>query len=427
MYPDPDGPGEAELRSLLQMPGAAGGPLASGEKPLPHLTALAAKWLAEASIPAEDRYARARRLERQLRESGEFTYSLQGQNRDAQIDPIEDFIANHPRGHCEYFATALALMLRSQGIPARVVIGYRTGEWIESAGFYQVRQLNAHTWVEVYLRREDLPTEKAEVAWAHGAWLRLDATPAAEGDSLGAWRHGLTAALGWLDFLWGRYVLDMDSRRHREAIYAPIVQGLKQAAANLVSPAWWGEQLGELWSDLGFNSDRPRPDSILGPLALATLLAVLILLCGYVLYRVIVVRIVRTIFGRRGRTRSRAERGGVLPQPGSPLGPVRAGANAVADTAGIRRLGRRRTRAADGRRPPGVPARRGGRSLLSRPLRRRSPRRARPRGGGTSVGSDRGRCEGEEAMRVGGSRYRYTSRRWPIVTTATSRRSSSTS
>ena len=76
-----------------------------------------------------------------------------------RIDPIEDFVANNPRGHCEYFAAALALMLRSQGIPARVVLGYRCDEWNGPGKCYQVRQSDAHAWVEAYLAAGDIPPE----------------------------------------------------------------------------------------------------------------------------------------------------------------------------------------------------------------------------------------------------------------------------
>ena len=62
---------------------------------------------------------------------------------------IDMFITEYQRGHCELFASALALMLRSQGIPTRVVLGYRGGEWEESDSSYTVRASMAHLWVEV--------------------------------------------------------------------------------------------------------------------------------------------------------------------------------------------------------------------------------------------------------------------------------------
>ena len=65
-------------------------------------------------------------------------------------DPIGDFLFRYRSGHCEYFATAMVLMLRSQGIPARFVTGFLGGE-NNRLGYYIVRQSNAHAWVEAYL------------------------------------------------------------------------------------------------------------------------------------------------------------------------------------------------------------------------------------------------------------------------------------
>ena len=85
-----------------------------GVDALPQLTALARRWIDESKLPKEDQLGRARYLERKLAASGQFQYSLAGQDRDPNLDPIEDFVSKHPVGHCEYFATALVLMLRSQ-------------------------------------------------------------------------------------------------------------------------------------------------------------------------------------------------------------------------------------------------------------------------------------------------------------------------
>ena len=138
---------------------------------------LARRWLAEPGLPADRRMDRARHLEQQLRDSGKFTYSLKPQQRDYRIDPIEDFITNHPQGHCEYFATTLTLMLRSQGIPARMVVGYKCDEYNPLGSFFQVRQLHAHTWVEAYLEPEQVADDPADPQWRNGGWLRLDPTP----------------------------------------------------------------------------------------------------------------------------------------------------------------------------------------------------------------------------------------------------------
>ncbi len=80
-------------------------------------------------IPPKDVLARARALESFLRDSGQFTYTLHMSVVDRNLDPIEDFLVNRKEGHCEYFASALTLLLRSIDIPARLVIGFKGGDW----------------------------------------------------------------------------------------------------------------------------------------------------------------------------------------------------------------------------------------------------------------------------------------------------------
>jgi len=234
-------------RQLLQMPRTA------GPAGLPKLVALAEHWIAQSGLPSEDRIGRARYLERRFQNPGRFQYSLEYQPRDLTIDPIEDFIANNPKGHCEYFATALALMLRSQGIPARMVVGYACDEWNDLGQFYQVRQLHAHTWVEAHLEPTHVPQEllrgEDHWDWAAGAWLRLDPTPAASGSKASRGSSLLTPlakGANWLDFLWTRYVLEMDRPRQREAIYQPLVRSIKNAVHYMADPDRWRSLLGRL-------------------------------------------------------------------------------------------------------------------------------------------------------------------------------------
>src|SRR6185312_4019439 len=77
----------------------------------PRLEAIAAKEVE--GIPAADVEGRARALERYLRDSGQFSYSLRMNVIDPNVDPIEDFLVNRKEGHCEYFASALTMMLRA--------------------------------------------------------------------------------------------------------------------------------------------------------------------------------------------------------------------------------------------------------------------------------------------------------------------------
>jgi transglutaminase-like putative cysteine protease len=81
--------------------------------------------------------------------------------------PLNDFLFVTRAGHCEYFATALALMLRSVGVPTRLVAGYRGGLWLEATEEYFVRLNDAHAWVEFYFPGR--------------GWLRFDPTPSDAG------------------------------------------------------------------------------------------------------------------------------------------------------------------------------------------------------------------------------------------------------
>lgn len=121
-------------------------------------------------------------IEAHLRNSYGYTLKL---TRSDSGDPVADFLFNFRQGHCEYFASAMVLMLRTQGIPARLVNGFQMGEYNRSADVYTVRQSDAHSWVEVYFSKS--------------GWVEFEPTPAA----------GMSAYdRGWLAFL----------RQYREAI-----------------------------------------------------------------------------------------------------------------------------------------------------------------------------------------------------------------
>lgn len=247
---------KADLRPLLQMPEQG------GKSTVPGLVALASEWIQESAIPPKDRLHRAQWLERRLRDSGRFSYTLEGQVRDASLDPIEDFVTKNPRGHCEYFATALCLMLRSQGIPARVVIGYRTEDYNELGQYFRVRQLHAHTWVEAYIPAAQIPDEivrqRPSWQWLHGAWLRLDATPSSQETSPTA---SLMARIGgwfdWLNFAWTSYVMEMDRPRQRVAIYQPVADALRALVRNVADPEWWRSWARRVADFLGLSRWMP--------------------------------------------------------------------------------------------------------------------------------------------------------------------------
>ena len=106
-------------------------------------------------------YDKAKTIENWLESEKE--YSLNASHDEGDI--ASEFVFDMEKGYCEYFATSMAAMLRTQDIPARYVVGYSTGERT-GAGEYTVRGMNAHAWVEVY--------------FPNAGWVRFDPTPAAD-------------------------------------------------------------------------------------------------------------------------------------------------------------------------------------------------------------------------------------------------------
>jgi hypothetical protein len=112
----------------------------------------------------------ARMLSHHLARSGEYTYGLDLRRESMDLHPVLDFLKNVKHGHCERYASALALALRTQGIPARIVKGHRGAEY-QGEGIYQVRNSFAHAWVEALVPSTDGTSD--------GDWLVLDPTPGA--------------------------------------------------------------------------------------------------------------------------------------------------------------------------------------------------------------------------------------------------------
>ncbi|NOT62665.1 MAG: DUF3488 domain-containing protein, partial [Acidobacteria bacterium] len=116
-------------------------------------------------------------------------------------DPLSDFLFHTKAGHCEYFASALTIMLRTRGIPARLVNGFQMGEYVERQQLYVVRQSDAHSWVEAYFPK-------------HG-WVTFDPTPAA---GLSQYDEAWSGLFGWLQGMgeslqsfWQERVIKFDS------------------------------------------------------------------------------------------------------------------------------------------------------------------------------------------------------------------------
>jgi len=145
------------------------------------------------SSAASNNYDKAAALEQYLRTH--FIYSLK-LPQTLERDPLANFLFERKQGHCEYFASAMAIMLRSVGIPARVVNGFRTGEFNDITSQYLVRASNAHSWVEAFFP-------------GYG-WVSFDPTPAAPAPSRTAWGR-VMLYLDAAASLWREWVINYDA------------------------------------------------------------------------------------------------------------------------------------------------------------------------------------------------------------------------
>jgi transglutaminase-like putative cysteine protease len=198
----------------------------------------------------------ARRIEKHLSSYYGYTLDLR---RVEDGDPVADFLFNTRQGHCEYFASAMVLMLRSRRVPARLVNGFQTGEYNDAADVYTVRQSDAHSWVEVYFPREG----------HNGLWVAFDPTPDAGrsvyGGGLAAWlRHRREA----MEMFWLEHVVGFDANKQFSMAGAAQrwVSSLFSSYKWDLSSQWidWMSKVArqiESRKDPGFASGAGRPEA----------------------------------------------------------------------------------------------------------------------------------------------------------------------
>jgi transglutaminase-like putative cysteine protease len=155
-------------------------------------------------------YERVAATERHLR--GNYRYSLDvgaGGRTGPPLNPVEEFLFVRKTGYCEHYATAMVLMLRTLGIPARLVTGFLQGEWNDFGNYYTVRQRDAHAWVEVY--------------FPQSGWITFDPTPVGGAAvATPVW----TQAVRLVDSMrlrWDRFVIRYSLRDQ-----ALVVQGIRE-------------------------------------------------------------------------------------------------------------------------------------------------------------------------------------------------------
>lgn len=174
----------------------------------------------EITSPYTDDYRRARAVEDYLRR--QYGYSLAPLEREP-ADPLAHFLFERREGHCEYHASAMAVMLRAVWIPARVATGFLGGTRNPLSGWYVVRASNAHAWVE---------------AWIPGrGWIAFDPTPAAaEPESMPVWSR-LSLWADALDIFWQEWVIGYDLDRQLTLAFQ-VEKGRRNLSLRSAASLW---------------------------------------------------------------------------------------------------------------------------------------------------------------------------------------------
>jgi len=159
---------------------------------------------AQITNSAKTDYDKATTIENYLRSN--FGYTLQ-LPRTTPNDPIANFLFERKQGHCEYFASSMAVMLRTIGIPSRVVNGFRSDEFNDVTGSYIVRAKNAHSWVEAYFP-------------GYG-WQTFDPTPSGNAGPPQGWGR-LALYMDAMASFWRDWVISYDSSNQYELSHAAI-------------------------------------------------------------------------------------------------------------------------------------------------------------------------------------------------------------
>ena len=158
---------------------------------------------------ADNNYDKATAIESYLRTHFQYTLQLP---RTVPRDPLANFLFERKQGHCEYFASSMAVMLRTLQIPSRVVNGFRTGEFNDLTSQYLVRASDAHSWVEAYFP-------------GYG-WVSFDPTPAGPGAEHGRWRRTM---LYWdaMQSFWREWIINFDTS-HQQILGQGAVRNSRQ-------------------------------------------------------------------------------------------------------------------------------------------------------------------------------------------------------
>jgi len=164
---------------------------------LPPLDARIAKLAEQIGASAPSNYDKAVAVEQYLATHFGYTLDLP---RTLPADPLANFLFERKRGHCEYFASSMAVMLRSLHIPSRIVTGFRGGEFNDLTGQYVLRASDAHSWVEAY--------------FPGSGWISFDPTPAGSIPARTGWSR-MQLYIDAAASFWREWIINYDASHQR--------------------------------------------------------------------------------------------------------------------------------------------------------------------------------------------------------------------
>jgi transglutaminase-like putative cysteine protease len=175
---------------------------------LPAVDPRVSQLAAQVTASGKNNFDKAATLENYLRTHYGYTLQLP---RAPVKDPIANFLFERKQGHCEYFASSMAVMLRTLGIPSRVVNGFRTDEFNDLTGNYVVRAKDAHAWVEAYFP-------------GYG-WETFDPTPGGDAGTPQGWGRAALYVDAMASF-WRDWVVSYDTS-HQYVLGQAAVSGTR--------------------------------------------------------------------------------------------------------------------------------------------------------------------------------------------------------
>ena len=184
----------------------------------------------EITAGAQNELEKAILVERYLRENYAYTTDLPKRSDD----PLHDFLFEQKIGHCEFFSTAMAILLRAVDVPTRNVNGFLGGDWNQFGNYYSVREGDAHSWVEVYIRR-------------HG-WIEFDPTPSQPEGSVEGER-------GWFALI-GDYVDSLRMQWYQWIVEYDLVKQLSLLRSSVSFADMRKDSRRKAWKELGASIKR---------------------------------------------------------------------------------------------------------------------------------------------------------------------------